>query len=156
MNAKHQVVSHQDWIEARQVLLAKEKQFTRLQEELNQERRDLPWEAVTKEYEFVGPQGRESLSDLFAGRTQLIVYHFMFAPDWNAGCPHCSFWADNFDGIIAHLNQRDVSMVAISRAPYEKLAAYQKRLGWSFKWLSSGETPFNFDYQETILVEIKQ
>jgi len=147
MNAKHQVVSHQDWIKARQVLLAKEKQFTRLREELSQEQRDLPWEAVTKEYEFVGPQGRESLLDLFAGRTQLIVYHFMFAPDWNAGCPNCSFWADNFDGIIAHLNQRDVTMVAISRAPYEKLAAYQKRLGWSFKWLSSGETPFNFDYQ---------
>ncbi len=147
MNAKHQVVSHQDWIKARRVLLAKEKQFTRLREELSQEQRDLPWEAVTKEYEFVGPQGRESLLDLFAGRTQLIVYHFMFAPDWNAGCPLCSFWADNFDGIIAHLNQRDVTMVAISRAPYEKLAAYQKRLGWSFKWLSSGETPFNFDYQ---------
>jgi predicted dithiol-disulfide oxidoreductase (DUF899 family) len=147
MHAKHKVVSHQDWVKARQALLAKEKTFTRLREELSQERRGLPWEAVTKDYQFEGPQGRESLAELFAGRSQLIVYHFMFGPDWNAGCPHCSFWADNFDGVISHLQQRDVTMVAISRAPYEKLKAYQKRLGWSFKWLSSGETSFNFDYQ---------
>jgi predicted dithiol-disulfide oxidoreductase (DUF899 family) len=147
MHAKHKVVSHQDWVKARQALLAKEKTFTRLREELSQERRGLPWEAVTKDYQFEGPQGRESLAELFAGRSQLIVYHFMFGPDWNAGCPHCSFWADNFDGVISHLQQRDVTMVAISRAPYEKLKGYQKRLGWSFKWLSSGETSFNFDYQ---------
>jgi predicted dithiol-disulfide oxidoreductase (DUF899 family) len=147
MNTKHEVVAHQDWIKARQKLLAKEKEFTRLREELSQERRGLPWEAVTQDYQFVGPQGRESLAELFAGRSQLIVYHFMFGPDWNAGCPHCSFWADNFDGIISHLQQRDVTLVAISRAPYEKLKAYQMRLGWSFKWLSSGDTPFNFDYQ---------
>ena len=143
----HKVVSHQDWVKARQALLAKEKKFTRLREELSQERRGLPWESVAKDYQFEGPQGRESLAELFAGRSQLIVYHFMFGPDWNAGCPHCSFWADSFDGVITHLQQRDVTMVAISRAPYEKLKAYQKRLGWSFKWLSSGETSFNFDYQ---------
>jgi predicted dithiol-disulfide oxidoreductase (DUF899 family) len=153
MNTQHKVVSHQEWIKARQILLAKEKKFTRLREELSQERRDLPWEAVTKAYYFEGPQGRESLSDLFAGRSQLIVYHFMFGPDWSAGCPHCSFWADNFDGIITHLNQRDVTMVAISRAPYEKLLAYQKRLGWTFKWLSAGETPFNFDYQASFTTD---
>ena len=147
MTAKHKVVPHAEWIRARQALLAKEKAFTRLREELSQQRRDLPWEAVTKEYLFDGPAGRESLSDLFAGRSQLVIYHFMFAPDWSAGCPHCSFWADNFDGVIPHLNQRDVTMIAVSRAAYAKLAAYQQRLGWSFKWLSSGDTSFNFDYQ---------
>jgi predicted dithiol-disulfide oxidoreductase (DUF899 family) len=147
VHAKHKIVSHQDWMTARQSLLAKEKEFTRLRDELSQTRRDLPREPVTKEYVFEGANGKESLSDLFAGRSQLIVYHFMFGPDWKAGCPSCSFWADNFNGIIVHLNQRDVTMVAISRAPYSKLAAYQKRLGWTFKWLSSGGTSFNFDYQ---------
>jgi predicted dithiol-disulfide oxidoreductase (DUF899 family) len=147
MTAKHKVVSHQDWMNARRSLLAKEKKFTRLRDELSQSRRDLPWEEVTKDYVFEGSEGSESLSDLFAGRSQLIVYHFMFGPDWSAGCPSCSFWADNFNDIITHVNQRDVTMVAISRAPYSKLAAYQKRLGWTFKWVSSGETSFNFDYQ---------
>jgi predicted dithiol-disulfide oxidoreductase (DUF899 family) len=121
--------------------------LTRLREELSQVRRDLPLEAVTKEYHFEGPNGRESLADLFAGRSQLIVYHFMFGPDWSAGCPHCSFWADNFNGIVTHLNQRDVTMIAISRAPYARLGSYQKRLGWTFKWVSPGDTSFNFDYQ---------
>jgi len=123
MSAKHKVVSHEQWLTARQALLVREKAFTREREALSQARRELPWEEVTTEYRFEGPDGTESLADLFAGRSQLIVYHFMFAPDWDAGCKHCSFWADNFDPIIVHLNHRDVSMVAISRAPYARLAA---------------------------------
>ncbi len=147
MAEDHKVVSHDQWLEARKALLAKEKQFTRLREELSRERRELPWEAVSKDYVFEGRDGKQNLSTLFEGRSQLIVYHFMFAPDWSAGCPHCSFWADSFNGVIVHLNQRDVTMVAVSHAPYDKLAAYQKRMGWSFKWLSSHDADFNFDYQ---------
>jgi predicted dithiol-disulfide oxidoreductase (DUF899 family) len=147
MTQHHHVVLHEAWIAARRQLLAKEKEFTKLRDELSRQRRELPWERIEKEYNFQGPDGKESLSQLFEGRRQLVVYHFMFGPDWKAGCPHCSFWADNFDGIIVHLNQRDTTMVAVSRAPYEKLAAYKKRMGWRFKWLSSGETDFNFDYQ---------
>jgi predicted dithiol-disulfide oxidoreductase (DUF899 family) len=147
MAMEHRVVSRQEWMSARKALLLKEKEFTRLREELSQTRRELPWERVTREYAFDGPQGRESLSDLFAGCSQLVVYHFMFGPDWSAGCPHCSFWADNFNGIDAHLLQRDVALVAVSRAPYAQLASYRERLGWTFKWVSSAPTPFNFDYQ---------
>jgi predicted dithiol-disulfide oxidoreductase (DUF899 family) len=153
MTATHRVVSHQEWMQARQALLTKEKELTRLRDQLSQARRDLPWEVVTEDYHFESSTGRESLSDLFAGRSQLIVYHFMFGPDWSAGCPHCSFWADNFNGIITHLNQRDVTLVVISRAPYAKLAAYQERLGWAFKWVSSGATSFNFDYQASFTPE---
>src|SRR5215472_16821386 len=118
----HRVVSHEEWLAARTAFLAKEKEFTRRRDELTQERRELPWEAVTKAYTFEGAAGNQTLADLFDGRSQLIVYHFMFEPEWDAGCKHCSFWADNFDPIIVHLNHRDVTMVAISRAPYEKLA----------------------------------
>jgi predicted dithiol-disulfide oxidoreductase (DUF899 family) len=153
MAVTHIVASHQEWMTARQALLAKEKEFNGLRDDLSRMRRELPWEIVTASYVFDGPNGRESLSDLFAGRSQLIVYHFMFGPDWNAGCPHCSFWADNFERIITHLNQRDVTMVAVSRAPYSKLAAYRKRLGWTFKWVSSGATSFNFDYQASFSAE---
>jgi predicted dithiol-disulfide oxidoreductase (DUF899 family) len=149
----HMVVPHDQWIEARKKLLVKEKEFTRLREQLSQERRDLPWEAVTKDYVFDGPGRKETLSELFDGRSQLIVYHFMFGPDWEAGCPHCSFWADNFNEIIVHLNQRDVTMIAASRASYGKLAAYKKRMGWSFKWVSSNGGDFNFDYQASFTPE---
>jgi predicted dithiol-disulfide oxidoreductase (DUF899 family) len=142
----HRVVSPEEWLTARIALLAKEKELTRQRDELSRQRRDLPWVKVDKAYAFDGLHGRESLTDLFDARSQLVVYHFMFAPDSEAGCKHCSFWADNFDRIIVHLNQRDVTMVAISRAPYAKLAAYQKRMGWSFKWMSSGDSDFNFDY----------
>ena len=100
-----------------------------------------------------GRRGKETLPELFDGRSQLIVYHFMFGPDWKAGCPHCSFWADNFNGNVVHLNQRDVTLVAVSRAPYAKLAAYEKRMGWTFKWVSSGGTDFNFDYQASFTPE---
>ena len=142
----HQVVSNGEWIKARKDLLIKEKEFTRMRDQLSQEQRNLPWKSVTKTYVFEGQEGKQTLSDLFDGRSQLIVYHFMFDPNWEAGCPHCSFWADDFNGIIAHLNQRDVTMIAVSRAPYDKLASYKKRMGWNFKWFSSHNTDFNFDY----------
>jgi len=142
----HKVVSPAAWAAARKKLLAKEKSFTRLRDKLAQARRALPWQAVTKEYLFEGRDGRQTLAELFADRSQLVVYHFMFGPDWNAGCPHCSRWADSFDGAIVHLNQRDVTMVAVSHAPYAKLAAYHQRMGWRFKWLSSHGSDFNFDF----------
>lgn len=143
---KHDVVSHEAWLAARKAFLAKEKEFTRLRDELAAARRALPWERVTKEYVFDGPTGKETLSDLFAGMSQLVIYHFMFAPEWDAGCKSCSFWADNFDGIDIHLAHRDISFLAISRAPVAKLEAYRKRMGWRFKWVSSGGTSFNYDY----------
>ncbi|HTR58485.1 MAG TPA: thioredoxin family protein [Casimicrobiaceae bacterium] len=146
MTQAHRVVSHKEWIGARKRLLAREKEFTRLRDRLSSARRALPWERVEKDYAFEGPDGRQTLSELFDGRSQLVVYHFMFHPDWSAGCPHCSRWADNFNGVVTHLNHRDVTMIAVSRAPYAKLAAYEKRMGWSFKWLSSFGSDFNFDY----------
>jgi predicted dithiol-disulfide oxidoreductase (DUF899 family) len=142
----HKVVSENQWIEARRAFLAKEKEFTRLRDELSKERRALPWLAVTKAYAFDGPKGSATLPDLFDGRSQLVVYHFMFDPSWEAGCPICSFWADNFDGVVQHLAHRDVTMVAVSQAPYEKLAAYEKRMGWSFPWYSSARSDFNYDF----------
>lgn len=141
----HKIVGEEEWLTARKRLLAKEKEFTRMQDELNQERRNLPWVKVTKEYVFDGPKGKETLDDLFDGRSQLIVYHFMFGPDDKAGCAHCSLRADGFNGINIHLKHRDVTMIAVSRAPYERLAAYKKRMGWGFKWVSSGNSDFNFD-----------
>lgn len=143
---QHPVVSHEEWVAARTAFLAKEKEFTRQRDELSRLRRELPWERVEKEYTFDGPNGKVSLSDLFGKHSQLIVYHFMFPPEWEAGCPHCSFWADNFNQVIPHLNQRDAAMVAISRAPREKLDAFEKRMGWSFQWLSSGGSDFNYDF----------
>jgi predicted dithiol-disulfide oxidoreductase (DUF899 family) len=145
--SEHQIVSHEDWLAARKRFLEKEKQFTRLRDELSRERRALPWEPVEKQYVFEGEHGRETLADLFGGRSQLIVYHFMFAPDWELGCRSCSFWADNFNGIIPHLNQRDVSLVAVSRAPLPKLQAQARRFGWTFKWISSFGGDFNYDYK---------
>jgi predicted dithiol-disulfide oxidoreductase (DUF899 family) len=142
----HPVVAHEKWIDARVALLAKEKEFTRLKDDLARQRRELPWEKVEKKYVFIGPKGKESLADLFENRSQLILYHFMFDPSWDAGCEHCSRVADSFNGIIAHLNQRDATMVAVSLAPYRKLEAYEKRMGWTFKWLSASETDFNFDF----------
>ena len=150
---KHKIVSRKVWLAARKALLAKEKKFTKLRDQLSRQRRALPWVKVDKDYVFDGSNGKETLSDLFDGRNQLIVYHFMFAPDWDAGCKHCSFWADNFDRIIVHLNHRDVTMIAASRAPYSKLAAYQKRMGWNFKWVSSGGTDFNYDYHVSFTPE---
>ena len=144
--SEHEVVEHEEWVEKRKDLLKREKEFTRLRDELSRHRRDLPWEPVENDYVFVGPNGEETLADLFEGRSQLVVYHFMFGPDDDAGCKSCSFWADSFEPNVVHLNARDVSFVAVSRAPFDKLAAYRKRMGWSFKWLSSSENDFNFDY----------
>jgi predicted dithiol-disulfide oxidoreductase (DUF899 family) len=142
----HQVVPKDEWIAARKRLLAKEKEFTRLRDDLSRERRELPWERVEKEYRFETATGQKTLAELFDGRHQLVVYHFMFAPDWETGCKSCSFWADNFNGIVAHLAQRDVSFAAVSRAPWKKLNAFAQRLGWQFQWVSSGANDFNFDY----------
>jgi predicted dithiol-disulfide oxidoreductase (DUF899 family) len=149
----HQIVSHEQWVEARKQLLAREKELTRLRDQLSQARRDLPWERVTKEYVFDGPDGRERLAELFAGRSQLVVYHFMFAPDWEAGCKNCSFWADNFERNVVHLAARDVTMIAVSRAPFPKLDAFRRRLGWTFKWVSSAGNDFNFDYHVSFTPE---
>jgi len=142
----HRIVSQSDWLEASRAQLAREKEFTRLREELAAERRALPWTKVANEYVFEAPEGRMSLGDLFAGRGQLIVQHFMFGPDWNEGCPSCSFWSDNFNGIDVHLAHRDTSFAAVSRAPIDKLEAYRKRMGWTFRWVSSLGNDFNFDF----------
>ena len=153
---KHDVVSQDQWLAARKELLAKEKEFTKARDELSAARRALPWVKVEKNYVFESPAGKQSLSDLFDGRSQLIVYHFMFGPDWKAGCPHCSHWADSFNPVIVHLNQRDVSMIAISRAPLANLEAYRKRMGWMFKWASSNGSDFNFDYRVSFTPEEMQ
>lgn len=142
----HQIVSRDEWLVARKEHLAKEKEFTQLRDQLSQQRRDLPWVKVETGYILHGPKGQETLAELFDGRSQLLVYHFMFAPDWDEGCPSCSFWADNFNGITVHLNHRDVTMVAISRAPLDQLEAYKKRMGWTFRWVSSSGTDFNRDF----------
>ncbi len=139
-------MSHQQWLAAREALLAKEKAFARLRDELSRERRALPWERVDRTYVFEGPGGRETLADLFEQHSQLVVYHFMFQPDSDEGCKHCSFWADNFNPIVVHLNHRDVSFVAISRAPLPKLEQFKRRMGWGFKWVSSAENDFNYDF----------
>ena len=151
----HKVVSHDEWLKARKRHLAKEKEFTRMRDQLSRERREMPWERVEKPYTFEGERGTQTLSDLFDGRGQLVVYHAMFYPDtagpntpWtqDAPCYVCSFWMDNFNGITVHLNHRDITMAAVSRAPYPKLAAYKRRMGWSLPWLSSFGSDFNFDY----------
>ena len=149
----HRIVSKDEWLAARSALLKREKEFTVLRDKLGQQQRDMPWVSVDKEYLFVGPNGKQTLSDLFDGRTQLIVYHFMYDPNWDAGCPSCSFWADNFNGIVVHLNQRDVTMIAVSRAPYDKIEEYKKRMGWNFMWVSSYDNDFNFDYHVSFTPE---
>ena len=142
----HRVVSRQEWIEARKAHLAHEKEYTRARDRLSAERRALPWVRVEKAYSFVGPNGQVTLADLFKGRSQLVVQHFMFAPDWDEGCKSCSFWADGFERMIPHLAARDTTLVAISRAPLQKLNAFKQRMGWTFDWLSSTNSGFNFDY----------
>jgi predicted dithiol-disulfide oxidoreductase (DUF899 family) len=140
------VVSQPEWLEARKALLAREKEMTRAYDELNRQRRELPWVKVEKPYCFHSANGEESLSDLFAGRSQLIVYHFMFGPGWKEGCVGCSFISDHVDGALPHLEHHDVSYVAVSRAPWEELQAFQQRMGWTFKWVSSNAGDFNYDY----------
>jgi predicted dithiol-disulfide oxidoreductase (DUF899 family) len=150
---RNQVVSHEEWLKARLELLAAEKEFTRQRDALTRRRMAMPWERVGKSYQFEGPNGALSLADLFDGRSQLIVYHFMLGPDWEEGCKSCSFWADNFDGIPIHLNHRDVTFTAISRAPLAKIAAYKKRMGWSFPWVSSYGSDFNYDFHVSFTEE---
>jgi predicted dithiol-disulfide oxidoreductase (DUF899 family) len=145
-SANHAVVSHEKWLTARTALLAKEKDFNKLRDDLSRQRRELPWELVDKNYIFEGTNGKQSLAELFAGKSQLIVHHFMLGPGWDAGCPSCSFWADNYNGISIHLKHRDISLLAISRAPLPEIEAYRQRMGWSFKWVSSFATDFNFDF----------
>ena len=143
---QHAVVSREEWLKARKAHLAREKEFTKLRDRLTAERRALPWVKVEKNYVFDTPQGKKTLSELFDGRSQLIVYHFMFSPDWEAGCTGCSFLSDHIDGANQHLRQHDVTYVAASRAPLEKLLAYKKRMGWKFPWVSSQGSDFNYDY----------
>jgi predicted dithiol-disulfide oxidoreductase (DUF899 family) len=143
---QHKIVSQDEWLKARKTLLAKEKQFTKARDELGQQRRDLPWVKVDKPYVFDGPNGKETLADLFGGKSQLIVYHFMLGPGWKAGCPSCSYLADHFDGAAIHLVQRDTTLVVVSRAPLVEIETYQKRMGWKFKWVSSFGTDFNHDF----------
>jgi predicted dithiol-disulfide oxidoreductase (DUF899 family) len=152
---QHTVVSQDQWLAAREALLAKEKELSKQRDELSRQRRELPWVKVDKSYAFDGPAGRESLADLFAGRSQLIVYHFMLGPGWKDGCPSCSFLADHFDGAAIHLPQRDVTLVVVSRAPLAEIEAYQKRMGWKFKWVSSFGTDFNHDFHVSFTPEEK-
>jgi len=146
----HKVVSHDEWTAARKEYLAKEKEFSRVRDELSRQRRELPWERVEKNYVFDGPEGKETLSDLFDGRSQLVVYHFMLGPGWKEGCPSCSLLADHFDGSTIHLAQRDVTFLVVSRAPLAEIEAFQKRMGWKFKWVSSFGNDFNADFQVSI------
>ena len=153
MRPHHEIVSRQEWLNARKALLSLEKEETRLRDKVRAERLTLPWVRVEKAYAFDTPQGRKTLADLFDGRSQLIVYHFMYGPDWEAGCPGCSFMADHIDGMLPHLNNHDVTMIAVSRAPLEKLTAYKKRMGWTFPWVSSFGSDFNFDYHVSFTKE---
>ena len=149
----HRIVSHQEWIEERKKLLNREKEFTRQRDQMSQAIRALPWEPVEKEYEFDSSTGKRTLAELFDDKSQLIVYHFMFDPDWDEGCKSCSLLADHYNPSIVHLAHRDVSMVTVSRAPLEKLQAFKRRMGWSFEWVSSFGTDFNRDFQVTFSEE---
>jgi predicted dithiol-disulfide oxidoreductase (DUF899 family) len=143
----HQVVNHTDWIQRRKELLAREKELQRARDELSRARRELPWEPVDKRYVFEGEEGTRTLLDLFGKHSQLAVYHFMFAPEWDAACKSCTFWADGFDHIAPHLAARDVAFYLVSRAPYATLAAYRKRMGWSLPMVSSAGSDFNYDHE---------
>lgn len=141
-----EVVTQDQWLEARKALLAKEKAFTKARDDLTRERQSMPWVKVEKDYVFDRPHGKVSLADLFGPARQLIIAHFMFGPDWDEGCPSCSFWADGYDPMVVHLAARDVAFAAVSRAPLEKLEAYKQRMGWSFNWVSSLGYDFNQDF----------
>ena len=150
---EHRVVSRDEWLAARRRLLGKEKEFTRLRDQLSAERRELPWVQVEKEYVFDGPDGRNTLADLFDGRSQLMVYHFMFGPGWEQGCPSCSFVSDHIDGANWHLPHRDVTLLAVSRAPLAEIEAFKQRMGWRFKWVSSYGSDFNHDFHVSFTKE---
>lgn len=150
---RHTIVSHDEWVSARKELLEEEKNFSKARDALAAKRRALPWTKIDKAYKFETEDGAKLLPDLFNGYSQLIVQHFMFGPDWEEGCPSCSFWGDNFDRTVPHLAARDVSFVAVSRAPLETLLSYRKRLGWSFPWVSSLGNDFNFDFDVSFDIE---
>jgi predicted dithiol-disulfide oxidoreductase (DUF899 family) len=143
---EHQVGTREEWVAARQALLEREKELTRRSDELARERRELPWVRVEKDYSFETDDGTKTLAQLFDGRSQLLVYHFMFGPNYTAGCPVCSSGADTFNGAVPHLNARDVTFLCVSRAPLERLQAYKRRMGWTFPWVSSEGSDFNFDF----------
>jgi predicted dithiol-disulfide oxidoreductase (DUF899 family) len=147
------VVSHNEWLAARTAFLIREKEFTRLRDELSRQRRALPWEKVEKQYEFDSTMGKVTLAELFDGRSQLVVYHFMFGPGWQQGCPSCSYVADHFDGPAIHLANRDTTLAVISRAPLAEIEAFKKRMGWKFQWVSSFGSDFNFDYHVSFTPE---
>jgi predicted dithiol-disulfide oxidoreductase (DUF899 family) len=147
------IVSRDEWVEARMQHLKQEKELTRLRDKLSAQRRDLPWVRVDTDYVFDGPDGKIGLPQLFGDKSQLIVQHFMFGPDWDAGCKSCSFWADNFNGIVVHLQQRDIAFVVISQAPFSRIEEYRKRMGWGFNWVSSFGTDFNHDYNVSFTPE---
>jgi predicted dithiol-disulfide oxidoreductase (DUF899 family) len=149
------VVSHAEWLAARSEFLTKEKEFTRLRDELSRQRRNLPWEKVEKRYEFDSTKGKVTLADLFDGRSQLILYHFMFGPDWEAGCPSCSYLADHFDGSTIHLANRDTTLAVVSRAPLAQIESFKQRMGWKFQWVSSFGSDFNADYHVSFSPEEK-
>jgi predicted dithiol-disulfide oxidoreductase (DUF899 family) len=150
------VVSETEWLVARKDLLVREKEFTRLRDEISKHRRALPWVRIKKNYVFEGPEGNETLAELFAGRSQLIVYHFMLGPGWEEGCKSCSYLADHFDGANWHLPHRDVTFVVVSRAPFSEIKLYQRRMGWRFKWLSAYGSDFNFDYHVSFTPDAEQ
>ena len=143
---QHQIVSRDEWLVARKAHLAAEKAFSKARDEIARQRRELPWVKVEKAYVFDGPAGKETLADLFDGRSQLIVHHFMLGPGWTAGCPGCSFTADHIEGALVHLEHHDVSVVTVSRAPLAEIEAYKRRMGWRVKWVSSDGSDFNYDY----------
>jgi predicted dithiol-disulfide oxidoreductase (DUF899 family) len=147
------IVSKAEWLVARKDLLTREKELTRLRDELSRHRRELPWVKIDKEYVFDGPDGRETLADLFDDHSQLIVYHFMLGPGWEEGCKNCSFLADHFDGANWHLPHRDATLVVVSRAPLSEIEPYKKRMGWHFNWVSSHGSDFNFDYHVSFTKE---
>ena len=153
VSPKHKVVSQQEWLAARKELLAAEKEFTRQRDAISAKRRELPWVKVEKNYVFDGPNGKVSLSEMFRDKSQLIVYHFMLGPGWEQGCPSCSFLGDHFDGSLVHLNARDIAFSAVSRASMPEIAAFKKRMGWKFPWVSSNQNDFNYDYRVSFTKE---
>jgi predicted dithiol-disulfide oxidoreductase (DUF899 family) len=153
MAHQHRVVSQEEWLAARKALLLEEKEATHLRDKINAERLALPWVKVEKEYVFDTPKGKKSLAELFEGRSQLVVYHFMLGPGWAAGCPGCSFLSDHLDGALPHLEHHDVTLVAVSRAPLAEIEAYRRRMGWSFPWASSSGSDFNYDYNVSFTKE---
>lgn len=142
----HKVTSREEWLEARKALLEREKEMTRLRDKIAEERRALPWVKIDKDYAFETTGGKKTLAELFGPNSQLVIYHFMMGPDWEAGCPGCSFLADHLDGANQHIKHHDVTLMAVSRAPLDKIQAYKKRMGWEFEWASSNGSDFNYDF----------